>query len=96
MKSVPDLHGAIGPLHLLGDVECCMNDELIESRAFWWEFGEAVAAGLGRAKLIFEEWLIFGAYYSEVVRHDMLCRELRRKSTVNVLQERRRLRSCIR
>lgn len=59
----------MGPLNLLGNVEAGVQDELVQVADLVGEAGLPIAALLGAAKLVFEERVVLGADYGEVVAH---------------------------
>jgi hypothetical protein len=64
-----NVHVAASPLHLLDNVQTRVHDELVHVARLVAEPRLAVAALLGRPKLMLEERVVLGADYDKVVGH---------------------------
>jgi len=64
-----DLQVLVSPLHFFHQVQSGVDDELVHVLCFIAEAGDAIAADFGGAEVEFEERVVAGADYGEVVGH---------------------------
>lgn len=69
MNGNRDSHLTARPLHLLGNVQARVKNELVQVSHLFGEARLAVAALLGSAELILEQGIVLGADNGKVVAH---------------------------